>query len=224
MEAPLLTPREIYDRLDRYVIGQEAAKRAVAIAAHNHLKRVQARRMRRTTLLKKSNILLIGPTGSGKTICAEFALLRLWSKREQPRAVCIEPFQDMVDLRVQEWRAKFGNLQGGKEIVSLTGESSQDLRLLEKGDLIVCTPTQWHMLSRTWRQRKNIQTIGLLIADEAQQAGGDERGRETAHRLLLQGVSACCDRLRNPRPPPHPAPLLGPPLFAAAGRGGCAVP
>ena len=66
-EAPLLTPREIYERLDRYVIGQEAAKRAVAIAAHNHLKRVHARRMRRTSLLKKSNILLIGPTGSGKT-------------------------------------------------------------------------------------------------------------------------------------------------------------
>ncbi|MBM7115162.1 ATP-dependent Clp protease ATP-binding subunit ClpX [Archangium primigenium] len=66
-ESPILTPREIYERLDRFVIGQEAAKRAVAIAAHNHLKRVQARRMRRASLIKKSNILLIGPTGSGKT-------------------------------------------------------------------------------------------------------------------------------------------------------------
>jgi ATP-dependent Clp protease ATP-binding subunit ClpX len=62
-----MTPREIYERLDRFVIGQEAAKRAVAIAAHNHLKRIQARRLRRTSLIKKSNILLIGPTGSGKT-------------------------------------------------------------------------------------------------------------------------------------------------------------
>jgi ATP-dependent Clp protease ATP-binding subunit ClpX len=66
-EAPLLTPRQIFERLDRYVIGQEEAKRAVAIAAHNHLKRVQARRLRRGSLIKKSNILLIGPTGSGKT-------------------------------------------------------------------------------------------------------------------------------------------------------------
>ncbi|HSP77017.1 MAG TPA: ATP-dependent Clp protease ATP-binding subunit ClpX [Myxococcaceae bacterium] len=66
-DLPLLTPREIYERLDRYVIGQEAAKRAVAIAAHNHLKRIQARRLRRTSLLRKSNILLIGPTGRGKT-------------------------------------------------------------------------------------------------------------------------------------------------------------
>jgi ATP-dependent Clp protease ATP-binding subunit ClpX len=66
-EPSVLTPREIFDRLNRYVIGQEAAKRAVAIAAHNHLKRVHARRMRRGSLIKKSNILLIGPTGSGKT-------------------------------------------------------------------------------------------------------------------------------------------------------------
>ncbi len=66
-EGLILTPRQIYERLDRYVIGQQEAKRAVAIAAHNHLKRTQARRMRRGSLLKKSNILLIGPTGSGKT-------------------------------------------------------------------------------------------------------------------------------------------------------------
>ena len=136
------------------------------------------------------NVFIGAPTGSGKTICAEFALLRLWSKREQPRAVCIEPYQEMVDLRVAEWRAKFGKLQGGKEIVSLTGESSADLRLLEKGDLIVCTPTQvrrtihpctsaahkqlqWDVISRRWRQRKNVQTIGLFIADEVQLVGGE---------------------------------------------------
>src|SRR5690242_1713991 len=66
-EEELLTPRQIFERLDRFVIGQEAAKRAVAIAAYNHLKRIQARRMRRQTLIRKSNVLLIGPTGSGKT-------------------------------------------------------------------------------------------------------------------------------------------------------------
>lgn len=66
-ETPILTPREIYDQLDRFVIGQERAKRAVAIAAYNHQKRVMQRRMKRPTTLRKSNILLIGPTGSGKT-------------------------------------------------------------------------------------------------------------------------------------------------------------
>ncbi|KAJ7285982.1 putative RNA helicase [Mycena rebaudengoi] len=119
------------------------------------------------------NVFIGAPTGSGKTICAEFALLRLWSKREQPRAVCIEPYQEMVDQRVKEWRDKFSKVQGGKEIVSLTGETSADLRLLEKGDVIICTPTQWDVISRRWRQRKNVQNIGLLIADEVQLVGGE---------------------------------------------------
>jgi ATP-dependent Clp protease ATP-binding subunit ClpX len=66
-ELPALTPRQIYERLDRYVIGQERAKRTVSIAAYNHLKRCAARRWRRSVPLRKSNVLLIGPTGCGKT-------------------------------------------------------------------------------------------------------------------------------------------------------------
>ena len=82
------------------------------------------------------------PTGSGNTICAEFALLKLWNKRDNSKAVCVEPYQEMVDQRVAEWRRKFSGVQDGKGIVSLTGETSADLRLLEKGDAIVCTPNQ----------------------------------------------------------------------------------
>src|SRR5438105_9816397 len=61
------TPRQIYEHLDRYVIGQTSAKRAVATAAHQHLKRIEQRRQGKATLLRKSNVLLMGPTGSGKT-------------------------------------------------------------------------------------------------------------------------------------------------------------
>lgn len=119
------------------------------------------------------NVFVGAPTGSGKTIAAEFALLRLWSQPKAARAVCIEPFQDVVDARVSEWKLKFGEVQGGKEIVALTGETSADIRLLEKADLVVCTPGQWDLLSRRWKQRKNVQTIGLLIADEIQLIGGE---------------------------------------------------
>jgi ATP-dependent Clp protease ATP-binding subunit ClpX len=63
----ILTPRQIYEHLDKYVIGQEGAKRAVATAAHQHLTRIEQRRTGAKTLLRKTNLLLMGPTGSGKT-------------------------------------------------------------------------------------------------------------------------------------------------------------
>lgn len=119
------------------------------------------------------NVFVGAPTGSGKTICAEFALLRLWSKSGKPgRCVFVAPFQEIVDQRVADWRAKFGEALG-KEIVALTGETSADLKLLERGDVIVCTPTQWDVISRRWKQRKNVQTVGLFIADELHLIGGD---------------------------------------------------
>ena len=61
------TPRTIFEELDKYVIGQERAKRVVAIAAYNHLKRVRNWHSPQGRLLKKSNVLMIGPTGCGKT-------------------------------------------------------------------------------------------------------------------------------------------------------------
>src|SRR5438128_11786597 len=66
-DVRILTPRQIFEHLDRYVIGQTSAKRAVATAAHQHLKRIMQRRQGKATLLRKSNVLPMGPTGSGKT-------------------------------------------------------------------------------------------------------------------------------------------------------------
>jgi ATP-dependent Clp protease ATP-binding subunit ClpX len=67
---PFPTPLQIYEHLGRHVIGQERAKRAVALAAYGHMRRVEARRRGFTGTLRKSNVLLIGPTGSGKTLLA----------------------------------------------------------------------------------------------------------------------------------------------------------
>src|SRR3954466_14740482 len=66
-ERQLLTPRQIFNYLDRYVVGQERAKRTVAIAAYNHLKRCGQATPAGKRLIKKWNIRLLGPTGSGKT-------------------------------------------------------------------------------------------------------------------------------------------------------------
>jgi ATP-dependent Clp protease ATP-binding subunit ClpX len=66
-ERPAPTPREIVAHLDRYVIGQAPAKRTLAIAAYNHLKRCRQKAPAGKRLIRKSNVLLMGPTGSGKT-------------------------------------------------------------------------------------------------------------------------------------------------------------
>ncbi|CAN7279601.1 ATP-dependent Clp protease ATP-binding subunit ClpX [Pseudoxanthomonas sp. LjRoot168] len=64
-------PREILEVLDQYVIGQNRAKRTLAVAVYNHYKRIESRNKNDDVELAKSNILLAGPTGSGKTLLAE---------------------------------------------------------------------------------------------------------------------------------------------------------
>jgi len=64
------TPREVKEFLDQYVIGQQLAKRALSVSVHNHYKRLSANDKEAPVELDKSNVLLIGPTGSGKTLLA----------------------------------------------------------------------------------------------------------------------------------------------------------
>ena len=70
-EEKLPTPKEINDEIDKYVIGQEQAKRVLSVAVYNHYKRLRFGKTGDEVELSKSNILIIGPTGSGKTLLAE---------------------------------------------------------------------------------------------------------------------------------------------------------
>jgi ATP-dependent Clp protease ATP-binding subunit ClpX len=64
-------PREIKDALDEYVIGQERAKKILSVAVHNHYRRIESQTFAGDVELQKANIVMIGPTGSGKTLLAQ---------------------------------------------------------------------------------------------------------------------------------------------------------
>ena len=118
------------------------------------------------------NIFIGAPTGSGKTVCAEFALLRHWSKPRSGKAVYIAPFQELVDNQLAHWQQRFAAISGTKAVEKLTGEITADLKTLDRSDLILATPTQWDVLSRQWRRRKNVQNVELFLADELHMLGG----------------------------------------------------
>ena len=72
-----LPPQEIFEVLQDYVIGQQTAKRVLSVAVHNHYKRLDDKNNKDDVELAKSNILLLGPTGCGKTLLAQ-TLLEFW--------------------------------------------------------------------------------------------------------------------------------------------------
>lgn len=57
-------------------------------------------------------------------------------------------------------------------MVELTGEATADVKLLDKGNIVVATPERWDMLSRRWKQRKPVQNVALFIVDELHLLGG----------------------------------------------------
>ncbi|KAL7981319.1 hypothetical protein Chor_002215 [Crotalus horridus] len=110
------------------------------------------------------NVFVGAPTGSGKTICAEFAILRMLLQNVEGRCVYITPMEALAEQIFLDWYEKFQERL--LKVVLLTGETSTDLKLLGKGNIIISTPEKWDILSRRWKQRKNVQNVNLFIVDE----------------------------------------------------------
>ena len=88
-------PREIYEYLNDYVIGQEHAKKILSVAVYNHYKRVQMMMSGEADVeLQKSNILLLGPTGCGKTLLAQTLAKILSTSRSRSRTRPRSPKRD----------------------------------------------------------------------------------------------------------------------------------
>lgn len=70
-ELKILKPAEVKERLDEFIVGQESAKRTIAVSVYNHYKRIRAASQNKEIGYGKSNVMLLGPTGSGKTLIAK---------------------------------------------------------------------------------------------------------------------------------------------------------
>ncbi|CAF0874013.1 unnamed protein product, partial [Didymodactylos carnosus] len=123
------------------------------------------------------NVFLGASTGSGKTTCAEFAILRLFSSEKtkessDQKCVYITPKEELAEIVRLDWEKHFLTIE--KKVVLLTGETATDLKLIAKGDIIISTPEHWDMLSRRWKQRKNVQKVNLFIVDDLHIINSDD--------------------------------------------------
>ncbi|XP_026313942.1 putative U5 small nuclear ribonucleoprotein 200 kDa helicase [Hyposmocoma kahamanoa] len=119
------------------------------------------------------NVFIGAPSGSGKSVIAELALLRMLSTNMSGRAVYLLPKDALADIVFADWYHKFGT-KFNLKVVQLTGETATDHKLLNKGQIIVTTAEKWDVLSRRWKVRKSVQSVSLFIVDALQLLGGEE--------------------------------------------------
>lgn len=128
----------------------------------SHFNRFQSQLF--SSFYKSNNSMFVGLSkGGGKTACAELAILNHWNLGKD-RIVYICPTAEKIDFLFKSWTNKYKHLS--KSIGKLTGEIAKDLSLLNSNHLILTTPENFDALSRKWKQRKAVQAIDLLIADD----------------------------------------------------------
>ncbi|KAM9935420.1 hypothetical protein OXX80_005003 [Metschnikowia pulcherrima] len=129
------------------------------------------------SLVNTNENVFIGLTkGSGKTDCAELAILSAWRQNKQ-RIVYLQPTPELVERQRIVWAKKYAGLtQPPKIVAKLTGELSADTKIVAQSHLVLATPDQFDAVSRRWRQRKAIQQLDLVIADDAHMVGSGSAG------------------------------------------------
>lgn len=131
-------------------------------------------------------VLLGAPTGSGKTIVAELGILRM--KRLHPKGICvyIAPLKSLARERLKEWTRRLGTAPLNWKVLELSGDTHHDQGVLERADILVCTPEKWDLISRGWRGKADsfggnsngkafVKRVRLLVLDEIHLIG-EERG------------------------------------------------
>jgi activating signal cointegrator complex subunit 3 len=158
--------------------------------------------------------------GSGKTVIAELALLRM--KKLHPDGICvyIAPLKSLARERLKEWQKRFGNKSSVHwNILELSGDTHHDQRALQNADVLVCTPEKWDLISRNWRGKPSdqpgrqssgksfIKRVRLLVIDEIHLLG-EERGAVleaivSRTRFISKFIEE--EKKRNTESPNHPS-------------------
>lgn len=118
------------------------------------------------------NMLVGAPTGSGKTVSCELAMMHTFNTEPRGKVIYIAPLKALVRERMKDWRARFVQLLG-KKMVELTGDVQPDIRSLLAADIVCTTPEKWDGISRNWQTRKYVQDVRLVILDEIHLLGQD---------------------------------------------------
>ncbi|CAB3405618.1 unnamed protein product [Caenorhabditis bovis] len=124
----------------------------------------------RTVYESNENVIVCAPNGSGKTAIAELAILRFFENTPESKCVYVTPMEDMAIKVFADWQQRIEPVID-QQVVMLTGEPSTDLKLLQRGKLIIATPERWDNVSRRWKQRKNVQAVKLFITDDLHMIG-----------------------------------------------------
>jgi activating signal cointegrator complex subunit 3 len=97
-----------------------------------------------------SNVLIGAPTGSGKTIMSELAMLRIFKHSPKSKIIYVAPLKALAKERLIDWKKRLENGPLGKVVLELTGDFTPDIKALQKADILITTPEKWDGISRNW--------------------------------------------------------------------------
>lgn len=140
------------------------------------------------------NCLVGAPTGSGKTIMSELAILRLISAKTGGKIVYVAPLKALARERTEDWKEKLGK-KLGMSIVELTGDYTPHRSVLEQADLFIVTPEKWDSISRGWQHREYVKRVELVIIDEIHLLGV-ERG--AVLEVIVSRMRLVSEQMRRP--------------------------
>jgi ATP-dependent HslUV protease ATP-binding subunit HslU len=199
MHLPIeeLTPRQIVAELDRYIIGQAAAKRAVAIALRNRYRRQQLPPAEREDILPK-NILMIGPTGVGKTeIARRLAQLARapFVKVEATKFTEVGYVGRDVESMIRDLAANAVRLVEREKIEAVRSEAERRV-LMRLADQLNTEQPRKSRKAASAAARENpivkqaMETFGFQMDDEYEPSGEEARSRSSRRRRLIKDLQA----------------------------------